>query len=321
MKNKDISKKLEYLKTTSSWFWSDEIIKPHSNPLLLELENSYSTVIEALMKINADLIVDELISLNIKRSLLLKHIMIFLDTSAETLDRAAMYINYKKFGGLTVGNKFIQFKKLGPSFYKNLNNEAIFNSDNNLTHDLLCILCYASQSKEFSHFETFNKCNLAIIVGDKNLLHKHLYYLPLRSTAQIKQLRAVDFGLQLEIYIRNFLAPIIETLDLHYSNGNRYYGQQFDRVIEKDGKYIIIEIAFQETTNSTLERKGKQAKNGLFQQVDKNGDKLVYIVDGAGYFKRHNALSNIIEYSHFTCNVSQCNLQMLEEFIINYFKQ
>jgi hypothetical protein len=319
--NQDIKKCLTELKDTSTWFWSNEFIRPHINPLLRELENSYSIVLEALEIINPDDIVAELMSLDIKMSLLLKHVMIFLDTSAETLDRAAMYINEKGITGLTLNHKFIEFKKLGPSFYKNLNNEAIFKANNKLVSDLLNILAYASQSDEFSRFETFKKCNLALIVGNKESLQEHLRYLLLRSNTQIKQLRAVDFGHQLEIYIREFLDPIIKKLGLNYSPGNRYNGQQFDKVLEKAGKHVIIEIAFQETTNSTLERKGKQAKNGLFNQVDNNGDKLVYVVDGAGYFKRYKALSDIIEYSHLTCNVSHDGLKKLEAFLVNYYNR
>ena len=133
-------------------------------------------------------------------------------------------------------------------------------------------MAFASQSNEFNKFYTFKNCRLIEIAGNPKALSEHLMYMSLKGNPQIKQLRAVDFGYQLESkYIEKFLKPITEQLNAVYTPGNRYHGQQFDKVIQKGDKHVIIEIAFQETTNSTLERKGKQAKNGLFKLVDDNG--------------------------------------------------
>jgi len=244
--------------------------------------------------------------------------MILLDTSAETIDRAAMYIYEKNIQQLTLQDRVIKFNELH-SRYKNLNNGAIAKANQKLMTDILNILCYASQSKEFSDFYTFQNCKLALLAGNHDLLEQHLLSLIVRSNSQIKQKRAVDFGNQLEKYIKKSINPTLTELQINYAHDSRYNGQQFDIVLQKNDKHAIIEIAFQETTNSVLERKGKQAKNGLFEQIDKNGDRLIFVVDGAGYFKRTRALNDLITYSHLTCNVSQSGLNQLIQFLKEYF--
>jgi len=307
---------------TGKWFWSNDFISPTSNPLIKNLEDSYKIIIETLSNSSEENIVDELLILPVSRLCLLKHLMIILDTSAETLDRAAMYIYTNGITGLTVVDTIIPFKKLGPHFYKNLNNANIGTSDVDLASDIINLLCYASQSVEFGDFITFQKCNLISLVGSKEKLDSHLFLLPLNSNSQIKQLRAVDFGHQLEIYISKKLEPLMIRLNVKKALRNRYVvnDQQFDLVLEKDNRHAIIEIAFQETTNSTLERKGKQAKNGLFNLIDSNDDRLIYIVDGAGYFKRINALTDLVTNSHFSCNVSDSSLSELINYLEDYFK-
>lgn len=318
--NNGANAKIEKLMETGEWFWSEKFINPHTNPLLNELERTYKQVLKTIKETQPLEIVNALLDLPIKTHVLLKHIMIILDTSAETLDRAVMYIHYNGFTGLTLDEKEIKFEILGPDYLKNMNNAAIAKANSGLKKDLLNILAFSSKSREFGGFETFKNCRLVEISGNKETLEEHLLFLSLRSSSQIKQLRAVDFGHQLEAYhIRGFLQPVLDDLGVYYTQANRYDSQQFDNVITDGSKYAIIEVAFQETTNSTLERKGKQAAGGLFKKIDDNGDKLIYIVDGAGYFKRRSALSDMVTYSHLACTVSNTGLLELEKFLIEFF--
>jgi len=309
--------KIAELMNEGKWFWSNDFIKPHVNPLLIELEKTYSVVLETIENSNEQEIIADLMAAKISNALLLKHIMVLLDTSAETLDRAAMYIKHKGLTQLTLPDRVIPFSVL-TSQKSGLSNNNIYKAGNKLTADILALLCYASESIEFYNFDTFKNCRLSKLAGDSEKLKQHLYYLSLRSSTQIKQIRAVDFGAQLEAYINLFLEPVL--LELGVSKTRRYKEQQFDLVLYKDDKHIIIEIAFQETTNSTLERKSKQAKNGLYKMINDNDDRLVYIVDGAGYFKRSNALHDLINYSNFSCTVSEVGLNRLREYVTSYFK-
>ncbi|MGO3724955.1 MAG: DpnII family type II restriction endonuclease [Staphylococcus equorum] len=264
--------------------------------------------------------VTNLVEMEIPTEILLKNLMIILDTSAETLDRIAMYLNYKGIDHLTIDNQVIKMKKLGKDKKISLSNKNIANADNALKHDIISILSFGYSSVEIGRFSSIKFCKLSKFANNPDLLDQHLRYLPLNSSSQIKQLRAVNFGQQLEKLVLKKIASVQEKLGFELSLDRRYFGQQFDLVLEKSDKFVVIEIAFQETTNSTLERKGKQAKNGLYESINAKGNKLIYIVDGAGYFKRIRALENLIEYSHFITNVSDEGLEDLIIFLEDYFE-
>jgi hypothetical protein len=93
---------------------------------------------------------------------------------------------------------------------------------------------------------------------------------------------------------------------------------KFDIVVYKGNKYVAIEVSFQVTTNSVIERKAGQAKS-RFEQIEKHGYKIAYVLDGAGNFQRQNALSTICAYSHCTVAFSVNELNVLCEFLKEYF--
>jgi len=64
-------------------------------------------------------------------------------------------------------------------------------------------------------------------------------------------------------------------------------------------KYCAIEVSFQVTTNSTIERKAGQAQS-RYELLHENGHKIAYVIDGAGNFARQSALRTISQYSDCT---------------------
>lgn len=312
-------KKRKKLYDEGEWFWSNSFVSPMNTRLIDELTSTYDVILDCIKTSNRNSIVTDLLSLGISQELLLKHLMLLLDTSAETLDRASMFISHKSITGLTLYDKKVNFKVLGPSFTRQLSNKVISKADSELTYDLILLMTYSAESEEFKNYFTFNSCILSSLAGDEVMLNEHIKYLSLRNNSQIKQLKAVHFGHEMEIFIRKNLADTLSRLGVSYAHDNRYNGQQFDTVLQKNDKFAIIEIAFQETTNSTLERKGKQAKNGLYKMIDNNNDRLIFVVDGAGYFRRKKALEDMIEYSHFVCPVSEIGLNQLISFLEEYF--
>lgn len=79
-------------------------------------------------------------------------------------------------------------------------------------------------------------------------------------------------------------------------------------------KYVAIEVTFQETSNSTIERKGGQARD-RFEKITSCRDYIAYVIDGAGNFSRRSAVSTLCENSH--CNVAYTpdEFEVLIEFI------
>jgi len=84
-------------------------------------------------------------------------------------------------------------------------------------------------------------------------------------------------------------------------------------------KYVAIEVSFQVTTNSVIERKGGQAKS-RYEQIESAGHKIAYVIDGAGNFERRSAVENICSYSHCTVAFSETELEVLCNFMKDFFE-
>jgi len=67
---------------------------------------------------------------------------------------------------------------------------------------------------------------------------------------------------------------------------------------------IAVEIAFQETTNSVIERKARQAVE-WYGRFNRHGNYLCYVMDGAGYFSRKQAFCQIVKNSHKAVTLRQ----------------
>ena len=75
-----------------------------------------------------------------------------------------------------------------------------------------------------------------------------------------------------------------------------------------------IEISFQVTTNSVIERKSLLAKERQ-KLLHKKGHKVAYIIDGSGNFQRRNAVSTILQFSDCSVNFSDAGIKELAKFI------
>lgn len=91
----------------------------------------------------------------------------------------------------------------------------------------------------------------------------------------------------------------------------------FDIVVSKGNLFAAIEVSFQVTTNSVIERKSGQARS-RFEQIDREGYKIAYVLDGAGNFERESALKTLCYYSHCTVTFSTPELDLLCTFIQKY---
>ena len=88
----------------------------------------------------------------------------------------------------------------------------------------------------------------------------------------------------------------------------------FDLVIEKGKKKVGIEVSFQVTTNSTIERKAGQAADRQML-VHKSGYSIAYVLDGAGNFQRSSAISTICNHSDCTVAYTLSEFKVLSNWI------
>lgn len=85
-------------------------------------------------------------------------------------------------------------------------------------------------------------------------------------------------------------------------------------VVSPSGKYFAVEVAFQETTNSVIERKAGQAL-ARRDMLHKAGHKMCYVIDGAGNLNfRRRAVSLIMNYSDCTAAFTEPEITRLARY-------
>lgn len=80
------------------------------------------------------------------------------------------------------------------------------------------------------------------------------------------------------------------------------------------GMFCAVEVSFQVTTNSTIERKAGQAQ-ARQELLHCKGHKIAYVIDGAGNFARQSALRTICQYSDCTVTFKDSELDELVKFL------
>lgn len=80
------------------------------------------------------------------------------------------------------------------------------------------------------------------------------------------------------------------------------------------GKWFAVEVSFQVTTNSTIERKAGQAQERA-RLIHEAGHKITYVIDGAGNFERAAALRTICRFSDCTVAFTLNEIHVLTEFL------
>lgn len=89
----------------------------------------------------------------------------------------------------------------------------------------------------------------------------------------------------------------------------------FDLVAESpEGEFCAIEVSFQVTTNSTIERKAGQAADRQ-HILHSAGHRIAYVIDGAGNFHRRSALATIVAHSDCTVAFTDSELEALAQFL------
>ena len=93
----------------------------------------------------------------------------------------------------------------------------------------------------------------------------------------------------------------------------------FDIVVQSPaGKYTAIEVCFQFTTNSVIERKAGQAQERT-NLLHHAGHSITYVIDGAGNFERRSALQTLCAFSDCTVAVKKSEMAVLVEFLKQSF--
>lgn len=187
--------------------------------------------------------------------------------------------------------------------------------------DLITLLLLGGNATDDGVANIFTKCTVGNLMGNPDELRefiKQRYIFVSRITGGAQ---ANGLGHAAQVYAENYLREHLGTDYQINSNGhipgvtqNDRTLTTFDLSVEHNGKYVGVEISFQVTTNSTIERKAGQAQ-ARYAAVQGVENYIAYIIDGAGNFQRVSALTTICQNSHCTVAYTDAEFDVLLRFI------
>ena len=280
-------------------------------------------------------IFDVLASAGLPGNLLLKHLVVLSDIGGESLQRIG-----SQFASLfpkddSTGRYYFEFVWKEQQYrydfealpVASLTNTRLGIDGPNLLKDIplsplhkdvAALLLFGSTyvNEEIAE-TTFAKCEVGTLLGlpeeiDRYVDQRYIWVSRITGGAQANTL-----GQKAQTFVVDTLK---ERLGSEYKvtrNGKIDVGSEhfpFDVVVEKNEKYVGIEVSFQVTTNSTIERKANEAENRL-NLMHRAGYKIAYIIDGAGNFQRSSAISKICSHSDCTVAYTEPEIDVLAEFI------
>ena len=292
-------------------------------PLLLRTQDDFLRLLH-LSKKNPFHLFDLIHSADYPANLFLKHLVVLADYGGEPIQRLG-----RSFADIFAKDRkgfFLDFlwreKKYQYRFkalpVKGLNNKKLYIDGDGLTNerelddltsDMIAILLFAASS-ELADQAGLDACDIGSLLGDSNALEtfvKQRYITVSRITGGAT---ANSLGQLAQTELVDFLAEKLGNSYSVISNGtikldgyDSSQGMPFDVVVVKGSKQVGIEVSFQVTTNSTIERKAGQAadRRNLMHAA---GYGIAYVIDGAGNFQRSSAISTICANSD--CTVAYC---------------
>lgn len=160
--------------------------------------------------------------------------------------------------------------------------------------------------------EIFDKCCIGTMLGNKSELDTFVRQRYIHVSRITGGATANTMGQLAQSYVREHLKSRLQKWDFSQttipgiSQNDGITNISFDIVAEAPtGRYCAIEVSFQVTTNSTIERKAGQAQARQIL-LHRYGHSIVYVVDGAGNFQRSSAIGTI-------CNHSDCVVTFRDE--------
>lgn len=325
------------LESTACKWWPENLVVLEAEssvvPLLIRTQDQFISILTLADSNNPESVFDVITGAHFAANLFLKHLMLLADFGSEPLQRInrdfTRYFPDKELNYAINGQerKYI-FSAL--PIKESLTNKrmrtdvkSILEQDslNDLYKDLIILLLFGGNATDDYVADIFSKCIIGGMMGKTDELKefiKQRYIFVSRITGGAQ---ANGLGNAAQLYAEKYLQQKLGEPYTVKSNGhipgitqNDRTETTFDLIVEHNDRFVGIEISFQVTTNSTIERKAGQAK-ARYDAVKKSGNYIAYIIDGAGNFQRESALTTICQYSNCTVAYTDSEFDVLIEFI------
>lgn len=327
----------------ASMFWPAELSRKEADlsiiPKLLETQDQFISILSVDVPNPTGLfqVVD---TSKLPGNLFLKHLVVLADFGGEMLQRInSQFKSLFPKGTLT----YVQDLKEYSYKFKQLPIRGVLNNDklgisgkkllekqplSALLQDVAIILLFGSTSTDEHVAEVLAKCEIGTYLGEPDKLQKFIKQRYIWVSRITGGATSNALGQSAQTFVRDYLTKNLGLKGVTFKSGtlpgithtdaetNR--GTTFDLVVAHGDKYVAIEVSFQVTTNSVIERKAGQARS-RFEQIEKAGYKIAYVLDGAGNFQRQSALNTLCSFSHCTVAFSRSELDVLCQFLREYF--
>lgn len=317
-------------------FWPQKISDKEKNssiiPKLIETQDKFISLLN-ISDANPFKWKDTLLSTKtLSGNLFLKHLIVLSDIGGEKLMRFKKELPevFKKgmkfiWDGQTFTYKFQTLTEKSNWNNKNLSagGEGLIKSvDLNPIMEDVCMLLLFGGSAINDNIpnDITEKCIIGTMLGKTNELEtfvKQRYIWVSRITGGAE---ANTLGQLTQNYVKEYLESKLPDWQINKDqlpkvSQNERTSLSVDIVAKSPtGKFCAVEVSFQVTTNSTIERKAGQAQ-ARQELLHANGHKIAYVIDGAGNFARQSALKTICQYSDCTVSFHDSELDTLVKFL------
>jgi hypothetical protein len=336
----------EGLRENASLFWPSELSRKEAElsvvPLLLETQDQFIAILSVSVS-NLEGLFQVVNSSTLSANLFLKHLIVLSDFGGEMLQRvnkqfAALFpsgvMNYI-WRGQTLAYQF-EFLPINGT----LNNSRLGVDGKKLIHkmgltelvkDVIALLLLGNACADERVAEILSKCEVSNYLGQPDKLDKYIRQRYLWVSRITGGAKTNNLGQLAQTFVKQYLddhlnlegivvRPNGHIPGVSHTESERERLTTFDLVVHRGDKYAAIEVSFQVTTNSVIERKAGQARS-RYEQIEREGYKIAYVIDGAGNFQRETALNTLCSFSHCTVAFSNEELAVLCEFLRDYFAQ
>jgi len=326
------------LESKASMWWPEELKSKDALanilPLLLKTQDDFLHLI-VLSKNDPFQVFDLIRAAKYPANLFLKHLAVLSDYGGEPIQRLGR--SFSDIFPHTKGKYYFDFVWRERSYryefkalpVKGLNNKKLFTDGtgllierelDDLTSDMIALLMFAASSDQ-AEYAGLSSCEIGSMLGNEDELIKFVRQRYIIVSKQISGATANSLGQLAQTEIAGFLEGELGSKYKVVRNGylpidgyDKKGGMPFDLVVEKGKHKVGIEVSFQVTTNSTIERKAGQAADRQ-TLVHNNGFYIAYVLDGAGNFQRSSAISTICAHSDCTVAYSLSEFKVLSNWI------
>lgn len=330
----------EELRPRASLFWPDELRAKQEAisviPKLIKTQDKFISILD-VSDGNPSAWINVLGQMkDFPANLFLKHLMVLADVGGELLKRLSpelpkIFRDGKMVFTWNGKNHIYEFKAIHTGVA--ISNDKLFVDGESLSlsrdldakmEDVIMLLLFGAAITNATLPPLIGeKCTIGSLIGDSVALEhfvRERYIFVSRITAGAT---SNALGQIAQDFVRDYLASALPKWKVTRNGHIRGISQNegdtdmnFDVVTQSPSqKYFAVEISYQVTTNSVIERKAGQAQSRA-ALLHKAGHKIIYVIDGAGNFERQAALATICKYSDCTVALTQNELAVLVEYLV-----